>query len=353
MATNRAKKTKGKSKGVKLQIIQQNAGIDISKEDFKACIYQKLEDQSSKIKASRTFKNTLSGFTAFLEWLYKKMATDIEKRVTIEATGVYYEELAHFLNDNDIYVSVILPNKFKAYAKSLNIKSKTDKIDAQILGRMGLERNLKRWQPISPKMRELKQLTRDRVSLLNEKTSLNNKLHALKHAHQSNPSVITRLEQRLELIKEQIKTVEKEIKQLIKKDTFLKERVDNICKAKGIGIVTVATIIAETDGFNLFSSRAQLVSYAGYDVVQKQSGSSVNGKTRISKKGNRFIRRALYFPAITIIKYHTEFAQLFDRVLERTAIKMKAYVAVQRKVLLLIYTLFKQNVPFDPDFHKS
>ena len=98
----------------------------------------------------------------------------------------------------------------------------------------------------------------------------------------------------------------------------------------------MATILAETNGFKLFTSRAQVVSYAGYDVVERQSGSSIKGKTRISKKGNSHIRRALHFPAITIVKHEPQFKQLYDRILERSHIKMKSYTAVQRKILLLI-----------------
>ena len=124
-------------------------------------------------------------------------------------------------------------------------------------------------------------------------------------------------------------------------------------KVKGLGIVTVATIIAETNGFVLFTSRGQLISYAGYDVVEKQSGTSVKGRTRISKKGNKFIRRALHFPAITTVKYETHFEHLFDRIVDRSGIKMKGYVAVQRKLLVLIYTLFKNNKPYDPNYHNK
>ncbi len=334
-------------------IIKQNIGIDISKDDFKSCIYQLFSNQDSRIKSSRTFKNNAKGFVTFLTWIKSKCIKTLEIRVTLEATGVYYEQLTYFLDDNDIYVSVILPNKSKAYAQSLNLKSKTDEIDAQMLGQMGLERNLSRWKAISPKMRRLKQLTRERVTIVEEKTALLNKLHALKSGHQPNSDIIERLGQRITMLKKQIKEVEKEVKNVIKNDTVLTKHVDNISTVKGLGAITIATIIAETDGFNLFTSRKQLVSYAGYDVVQRQSGSSINGKTKISKKGNRFIRRALHFPAIVAVKYNEQLNQFYKRIEERTAIKMKGYVAVQRKLLLLIYALFKNEVPFDPDFYKK
>lgn len=338
------------SKKTQRKVIKQNVGIDAAKDDFKVCFYCLDQNGHKFIKGSRTFKNTLAGFMAFMKWIEKKRIADLAVRITIEATGVYHENLVHFLDDNGYYVSVILANQSKAYAKSLNLKTKTDKVDAKMLGKMGIERDLPNWQPASAKMRILKQLTRDRVALLNEKTAISNKLHALNASFGPHKKVIKRIKQRLKLLAKQIKEVEKEIEQTIKTDELLQAKVDNICKVKGLGIVTVATIIAETNGFILFTSRGQLISYAGYDVVQRESGTSIKGNTRISKKGNKHIRRALHFPALTIVKYEPHFKQVFDRILDRSGIKMKAYVAVQRKILILIYTLFKKDISYDPNY---
>ena len=335
----------------KRQVVKQNVGIDISKDDFKICFYHQYEDFKQSIKGTRTFKNTLTAFCEFLKWVEKRRSTGLEVRITLEATGVYYEQLVHFLKDKtDYHISVVLPNKSKSFAKSYNIKTKTDSVDAKVLGLMGLERDLKKWQPLSPKLFIIKQLSRDRIALTEEKVALMNKLHALNYSFEPNRSVIKRMTIRLKLIKKQLKEVEAQLKKVVKKDAELSERIDKVCQVKGLGFITVATIIAETNGFELFTSRGQLTSYAGYDVIDNQSGSSVRGKQKISKKGNRFIRRALHFPALSARKYEPQFKNLYKRVLERTAIKMKACVAVQRKLLLLIYTLFTKNIAYDPNY---
>ncbi|MEM1123521.1 MAG: IS110 family transposase [Bacteroidota bacterium] len=341
------------SKKTKREVVKQNVGVDISKDDFKVCFYCLDQAGHKFIKGSRTFKNTLAGFTAFMKWIEKKRQSNVTVRITIEATGVYHENLVHFLDDNGYYVSVILANQSKAYAGSLNLKTKTDEVDAKMLGQMGIERDLSQWKRASPKMRTLKQLTRDRLTLVKEKTALSNRLHALNASFEPDKRAIRRLKQRLKLLYKQIKEVEKEIQQTIKEDEVLKGKVENITKIKGLALVTVATVIAETNGFNLFTSRNQLISYAGYDVVQRESGSSVKGVTRISKKGNSHIRRALHFPALSAVKHETQFKQLFERVLDRSGIKMKGYVAVQRKLLILIYTLFKNNVAYDPNYQND
>jgi hypothetical protein len=120
-----------------------------------------------------------------------------------------------------------------------------------------------------------------------------------------------------------------------------------------VAFITVLAVIAETNGFELVENKSQLVSYAGYDIVERESGSSVKGKTRISKKGNRHIKHALHFPAISVVKYHEEFRSLCERVFDRTKVKMKGYVTVQRKLLVLIYRLYKKNMPYDPAYHKT
>ena len=138
------------------------------------------------------------------------------------------------------------------------------------------------------------------------------------------------------------------IKEHVNSSEEVKQKVDNICLVKGIGLLTVATIIGETNGFEMFENIRQLVSYSGYDVVENQSGKHF-GKTKISKKGNAHIRRILHMPSFTVVRYDQKpFADLFERVYERTNIKMKGYVAVQKKMLIYIYTLWKNNQPYQP-----
>jgi transposase len=250
-------------------------------------------------------------------------------------------------------VHVLLPNRIKGYFKFLNLKSKTDKIEAEGLAQLGIDQELPVWEPASPLMYSLKGLNRERNTLIDQKTVVSNRLHAEQSRQGPDKRIIKRLKQQLRLLENQIKEVAQDMQHSLDQDPALKERIENICQIKGLGWITVLGIIAETNGFKLVSHKSQLVSYAGYDVVERQSGSSVRGKTRISKKGNRHIRRALHFPALGVVKYHDEFKQLFLRVFDRTKIKMKGYVAVQRKLLVLIYTLYKKNEAYDPNYYKK
>ncbi|HEX8576799.1 MAG TPA: transposase, partial [Flavobacterium sp.] len=147
----------------------------------------------------------------------------------------------------------------------------------------------------------------------------------------------------IKLFNKQLKELEKLMQDLINSDDAVKQKVANICKIKGIGLLTAATILAETNGFALFKNYKQLVSYAGFDVVERESGTST-GKTKISKKGNGHIRRALFMPAFAAVKHKEKPAlDLYNRTIEKHGIKMKSYVAVQKKLLVLIYHIWKKN----------
>lgn len=332
-------------------VIRQCIGIDISKKTM-ACCFQFLDNnQDAKVKASKSFTNNLSGFQALKEWIQKWAISTLEVRLVMEATGVYYEEAAYYLHEQfpNALLSVILPNTAKSFAKSMNLKSKTDKIDAQFLAQFGLERKLTKWKCPPADNVKLKKITRERVMLQKEKTMITNQLHAENHSHGKVVTVLKRYEARLAFVNQQIKEIEKEIKEIIKKDPILSKKVKNICTIPGISTTTATVIIAETNSFEHFHNRKQLASYAGYDVVEYESG-SIKGKTRISKRGNSYIRKALHFPAIVHVRHNGSLKSNFEGIMDRTKIKMKGYVAVQRKLLALIYTIYKTDKEYNPNF---
>jgi transposase len=147
----------------------------------------------------------------------------------------------------------------------------------------------------------------------------------------------------LKKLEEQIKNCEIEIEKLLFAEEWLAEKIVKLMTIKGVGLITFAIIIAETQGFALVNNRKQLASYAGYDIVKRESGTSVKGKTRISKKGNSRIRAALYFPAMVASRHNLDLKEDYQRINIGKSSKMIGMTALQRKILLLIYTLWKNN----------
>jgi transposase len=342
-------------KPTEVKMAKQSLGIDVSKDTFDVCLSRIDSGQRITIQGTTKFSNTPSGWKALLVWI-KRFRKDesIPFAIVVEATGVYYESLAYYLRDAGLSLSVVLPNKSRHFAKSLNIKTKTDLVDAKILAQMGLERNLGIWQGASPIILKLKRLCRERQSLQKQKGVISNQLHAHLYAYHTDKSIIKRREQLIALIDKQVESIDKEVKDVLDTDLELKGKIENVCTIKGVALLTAVTVVAEADGFILIDNKGQLVSYSGYDVVECTSGTSIKRKTRISKKGNAHIRYALYFPAHSAAIHDPKMKALYNRILEKNPkVKMIGSVAVQRKLLVLIYTLFKNNQPFDDKYEEK
>ena len=328
-----------------MEVLRQNAGIDMAKDSFVATFTVLLTGQIVKNRGTKKFKNNHSGFDEFFIWCEKLQEKNIDIHYTMEATGVYYESLAYYLFEKQALIHVLLPNKAKKFAESLNIKSKTDKIDSKILGRMGAERVLDKWILSSKIYRHLRTLTRERQQLVQERTMIKNQLHAEMHSGDPIKTTVRRITNRIKYIDKQIDSVEKELENLVSGDEFISEKVKNIITIPGIAFLTAVTVISETQGFSNITSVKQLNSYAGYDVRLRESG-KWKGKTRISKKGNSHIRRALYMPSLSTIQYSITYRTFYKRLYEKKGNGLIASTAVQRKMLGLIYTLWKNDTQY-------
>jgi transposase len=335
-----------------LAAVKYCVGVDISKSEMAVCFSQMDSQQRITVKGSRKFGNNSRGWKALESWVARfRKQLDTPLFIVVEATGVYYEGFAYHFKEQDFALHVVLPNKAKHYAKSLNIKTKTDEVDARVLAQMGLERNLSLWKGMNPTMRKIKQLCRQRETLKNFRSAVSNQLHAHSHSAQAQKNIAQGMQQHLRFLDKQIANIEAELKKNCSQDTELQQRVDMVCTIKGVSLITALCVISEVNGFDLIENKAQLVSYAGYDVVEKQSGTTLRGKTRISKKGNSHIRRALHFPALVAARHDHKLRELYERIHRKNPkTKMIGAVAVQRKLLVLIYTIYKKNQPYDPNF---
>lgn len=326
-------------------------GIDISADNFYVSLML-FNGKRYVIKGSRKFSNDHKGFVSFLEWTYKRTKGE-EALFVMEATGVYYEELAYYLHSEGKSVAVTLANKIKHYANSLNVKTKTDKVDAKTIAQFGLERRPDLWEPMSPELRNLRYLCRERLSLKKELTRIKNQLHALTYSHNANVMVMDLKQQHITFIDNAIEKVEKEIITLIDTDKELKEGIRKLETIPSIRKLTIITVLCETNGFWGFNSIRQVVSYAGLDVKHHQSGKYA-GKSKISKQGNVHIRQCLYMPALSATMHNEPMKQLYERIIERNPnIKRKGVVACMRKMLALVFVLWKKGEEFDPDYRWS
>ena len=335
------------------KIVKQVVGVDVAQKELVVCLGKMYDDLTPELYASQTFANTTNGFVAFVQWTNKLSDAGLPVRYVMEATGVYHESLAYYLNEQGLEVSIVLPNKISNYARTLEIKTVTDKITSEAIARFGLERKLDNWKPASPVYKKLKQLTRERDQLVQARTAAKNQLHAEQSEAQPNKTTIARVRKLIDLFDKQEQEIKIELAALVKQNEPVKLKVDLITSIPGVGSLTAVTVLAETNGFELIRNKKQLTSYAGLDIKEKQSGTSVKGKPRISKKGNRFLRKSMHLPALTAIRHDERFKAIFVRLVSKHGIKMKAAVAVQRKLLEMIFIIYKTNKTYNKEYLKK
>jgi transposase len=283
-------------------------------------------------------------------WLKKQTNEESPLRYVMEATGVYHEALAYFLSENGYVVSIVMPNKITNFFKTLEVKTVTDKSMSEAIALFGLSKKLEDWVQPQKAFRELRQVTRERDQLIAERTMLKNQLHAEEVEAHPSKMTISRMKFRIKVINAQIRETLAETTAVIKNDEEINRAVTLITSIPGVGMLTAAVIMAETNGFELIRSKKQLTSYAGLDVKEKESGTSVKGKPKISKRGNRYLRKAMYMPALAAIRHSERYKAIFVRIVSRNGIKMKGCVAVQRKLLEMAYTIYKTKTPYKADY---
>lgn len=335
------------------KIVKQVVGIDVAQDELVVRFGRMYDDWSPQVVAFKSFTNHRKGFEELIAWSKRLSDDTIKVRFVMEATGVYHESLAWWLDEQGYEVSIVLPNKISSYSRTLAVKTVTDKTASETITLFGLERKLDQWKRPKGIYRRLRQLTRERGQLIEERTTLKNQLHAEQAEAYPYKKSIDRMNKRIILLNKQEKEIMEELSLLIKTDVEVQQIVILLCSISGIGLLTAAAVLGETDGFDLIRNKRQLTSYAGLDVIEKQSGTSVKRKSRISKKGNRYLRKAMHFPALTAIRHDEHYKAIFARIISRNGIKMKAAVAVQRKLLEMMFTVFKKQERYDRDYFKK
>lgn len=331
-------------------IVKQVVGIDVAAKELVVSLGRMSEAIVSEIYAYKTFSNKASGFKALQAWVKKHTCNEVMIRYVMEATGVYHEKLAYHLSDEGLEISVVLPTKVSSYLRSLDIKTVTDKTASQAICLFGLERTLTLWKKPNAIFKSLKQLTRERDQVVADRTMVKNQLHAEKAEAEPNERSAARMERHITFLNDLEKEIKRDIAETVKTDQELVKKIDTVATIPGVGKLTVVITLAETNGFDLIRSQSQLVSYSGLDIKEKQSGTSVKGKPRISKSGNRHLRKAMHMPALSAIQHDERFKSIFVRLVSKHGIKMKATVAVQRKLLQMIYTIWKTGKPYDKTY---
>ena len=335
------------------QILKQVSGIDVAQKELVVTLGRMYSDLTIDLYAYKVFRNTKTGIISLLKWVKDLSDKEVRIHFVMEATGVYHQSFAYYLDEKGYDLSVVLPNKISNYMRTLDVKTITDKTASQAIAQFGLERKLDFWKRPKKVYKELQQLTRERGQIVDERSIIKNQLHAENAEAEPNKRSLKRMEERIKFLNSQEKEIKIDIKKVVNNEPMLKQEIADICTIPGVGSLTATIVLAETNGFELIRNKRQLTSYAGLDVREKLSGTSVKGKPRISKKGNRNLRKAMHLPSLSSVKHNKNHKELYVRLVSKSGIKMKGLVAVQRKLLELIYVIYKNKTTFQKNYQEK
>ncbi|WP_411801917.1 IS110 family transposase [Algibacter lectus] len=291
------------------------------------------------------FKNKVSGFKAFRKLL------NSESHCVMEATGYYHYQLAYYLFEEGLNVSVENPLSVKRFIQMRLSKIKTDKSDSKLICSYAEQVELKLWKGSSKEVQECLQITRTLSVYTKQRTMIKNKLHGESVLGEPSKAIVRSLKRSLKHLDKEMSSLEDLLLVLVKeahKDLFT--RIKTI---PGIGKKTSIMLIVLTGGFERFSSAAELCSYAGLTPVIRQSGSSIKGRPRISKMGNQKLRNLLFMCSFTACKYNKACRDIYERLVAKGKSKKLALIAVCNKLLKQAFAIAKSGLIFDKEYKST
>jgi transposase len=288
------------------------------------------------------FKNSISGFKKFVKLL------DINSHCVMEATGYYHYQLAYYLQEQGVKVSVENPLSVKRFIQMKLSKIKTDKSDSKLICEYAKQVELKLWKGNSKHQLECLQMIRLLSTYTKQSTMLKNKIHGETVLGIPSKSVVSSLKRILKELQKDMKTIEDKLLFLVKE--VHQKLLTDLKSIPGIGPKTSLMLVVLTDGFDRFTSGSELCSYAGLTPLIRQSGSSVKGRPRISKIGNQKLRNLLFMCSFNACKYNHACKAIYDRIVAKGKSKKLALIAVCNKLLKQAFAIAKSGLTYDNNY---
>lgn len=309
-------------------------GIDISKDVF---------DVFDSRGNHRQFSNDALGFRKFNSTIKKGSCC------IMEATGVYHVQLADFLYSKGVYVSVVNPLIIKRFIQMNLRRIKTDKADSEMICRYAQINELQPYKPAPNYIRECRMLQENMDLLIKSRTMLKNRLHALSHKQQKHRLIIINpIKKSIKDLSLQVVKLENEMKILIMlHEQDLYTRLQSI---PGIGKSTAMFMIVLSEGFTKFESARQFTCYIGLSPVEKSSGTSVRGRSSISKQGNGKLRNLLFLCSFNACKSNKACQNQYERIVAKGKSKKLALIAVANKLLKQSFAIAKSGLVYDEEY---
>lgn len=317
-------------------MVEAVLGIDVGKHKLHVALL--VPGKKSKPKA---IANTPEGHQTLLQWLQQQDANQVH--ACLEATSTYGEAVAEALHQAGHRVSIVNPARIGGFAKSELSRTKTDKVDAALIARFCAAIRPSLWTPPPTEVKQLQALVRRLEAL---KAMQQQELNRLETA---TAQVIPFIEEHLQYLKQDMQRTEQLIKDHFDPHPGLKQQRDLLTSIPGIAQTTASVLLAEIVSWQAFESAKQLAAYIGLTPQERTSGSSVRGRTQLSRTGSGRLRKALYMPAVVAKRHNPTVRAFCERLAGRGKTTMQIVGAAMRKLAHIVYGVLKSNRPFDPN----
>lgn len=317
-----------------------SCGIEVSAKELLVCVRRE-----EKLLPVRRFPNTPVGHRNLAKFVQQKGRA---VHVCMEATGTYGLDLALLLSGRpNLVLTVINPRAARRFAESLQVRNKTDLVDVAVLEEFARRMEPQPWKAPSTQALQLRALARRLTTHSKLLTAERNRLHAAKTTVSTPKALLKDLERsvkQLNLARGQLLQAAVEI---IRSDAQLYSRYQLMLSIKGIASLSAVLILGELGVLAHDLTARQWVAFAGLDPRLCQSGTSVHRRPHLSKAGNKYLRRALYMPALVAVRRDPGFQAFYQRLKARGRLPLQALVAAMRKLLHAIFGVLATHQPFD------
>ena len=319
-----------------------HVGIDVAKRKLDIALLY-----NGKIK-NKVVENHPTGYSQLMQWLTEQGASWQTARICLEATGPYSEAVAVSLAEAGWSVSVVNPARIKGFAQGELARNKTDRADAALLARFCLAMRPSIWVPPAPAWRELRAWV-DRLQALKDmRQQETNRIEAAQASAQH--EVVKAIQMHVDWLDAQIKQLETDINDHIDRHPELKQDAQLLLSIPGMGNTTVAKVLAYAGDIKRFANAKALAAFIGVTPRHKLSGTSVKGRTMMSRTGHAALRKALYMPGLVGLRHNPAIKEFGCRLRSKGMAPKAVVGAAMRKLAHLIYGVISSGLPFDARF---
>jgi len=312
-------------------------GIDVGSKEVWASV--------SGIKPKR-FSHNRVGIKELWGWA-EKHAGEIPLYFCLEGTGVYSVSVASLLlKVRETRISIVNPAQIKSYANSQLRRCKTDQVDAEVIRNFAEANHPPIWEPATKAQQQLYELVQLRDQICTEIRQWDNRSHSRKYLSEI-PKLVTQTHRSiLRSLKRQLQKVEAQIKAFVAQNAEIAHQTALLTTIPGIAQKSAVQLIAYGQNWLISRTAKALVAHSGLAPHPKQSGSSLNSRGTLDKRGNWRIRKTLYMPTVVAIKHNPVIRDFYLKLCAKGKPKMVALIASMKKLLLIARAVLTTKTPY-------